>query len=132
MKRAAVILFWAYLAALTLATHVPRVDPAYLDYLVRLGSMSVDKTAHLLAYAVLGLFSMAAFWPGRGSPWMAIGRLLPLLSLYALCDEVTQPLIGRIADVVDWCCDVVGLAIGMVCAAMIPVLVRAWKRPSSR
>ncbi len=106
--------FWAYLAVLTTATHVPNVDPAYLAPVRRLGPLQPDKTLHLIAYGLLGALAGVAF-ARRMTPAARI-RLFVVLACWGFFDEFTQPLFARSADVVDWCFDVTGLAIGLSCA----------------
>jgi VanZ family protein len=44
--------------------------------------------------------------------------LFVMLAAWGAVDEVTQPLFGRLADMNDWVCDLVGGAIGL--AAGLP------------
>ena len=51
------------------------------------------------------------------------------LALFAAADEITQPLFGRFADILDWAYDELGLVagIGAVTAAALlirPVVIR--------
>lgn len=109
--------FWSYLALLTVATHVPHVDPSYLATVGKVSPMQADKTLHLIAYAILGAMAGAAF--ARGLTGAAVIRLFVALACWAFVDESTQLLFGRSAEVWDWCFDVVGLAIGLACAVAV-------------
>lgn len=114
VRGAATACFWAYLVALTVATHVPRVDPAYLETVGRVSPLEPDKTLHLVAYGILGLLAGAAFALGR--PVDGVIRLFVGLACWAFLDEFTQPLFGRNADLLDWCHDLAGLAVGLAVA----------------
>jgi VanZ family protein len=111
---AATACFWAYLAALTVATHVPRVDPAYLETVGRVSPLEPDKTLHLVAYGALGLLAGIAFAVGRTGD--GVIRLFVALACWAFLDEFTQPLFGRGAEFLDWCYDLAGLAVGLAVA----------------
>ena len=106
--------FWAHLVVLTVATHVPRVDPAYLETVGRVSPLEPDKTLHLVAYGLLGLFAGIAFASGRRLD--GVIRLFVALACWAFLDEFTQPLFGRGAELMDWCHDLAGLAVGLVVA----------------
>lgn len=114
VRAAATASFWAYLAVLTVATHVPRVDPAYLETVGRVSPLEPDKTLHLVAYGVLGLLAGIAFAAGRTSD--GVIRLFVALACWAFLDEFTQPLFGRGAEFLDWCHDLAGLAVGLAVA----------------
>ena len=72
-----------------------------------------DKLLHLAAYGVLGLLAGLAYgdrWrkPSSGAVW-----LFTLLAAWGILDELTQPLFGRLADVSDLICDILGNGIGL-------------------
>lgn len=117
VSRVATACFWAYLAALTVATHVPRVDPEYLATVRRFSPLQPDKTLHLVAYAILGGLAGAAF--GGGGTAAATVRLFVALACWAFLDEITQPLFGRDAELGDWLHDLAGLAVGLTCALLV-------------
>ena len=114
VRGAANACFWAYLVALTVATHVPRVDPAYLETVGRVSPLEPDKTLHLVAYGILGLLAGSAFALGR--PVDGVIRLFVGLACWAFLDEFTQPLFCRNADLLDWCHDLAGLFVGLAVA----------------
>lgn len=109
--------FWAYLVALTVATHVPRIDPAYFATVGRWSPLHPDKTMHLIAYGILGGLAGAAF--ARGLTAAAIIRLFVALACWGFIDEFTQPFFGRVAELLDWGHDIVGLVIGLSCAVAL-------------
>lgn len=114
---AAVVSFWAYAVLLTVATHVPDVNPAYLAPLGKVSLLQPDKTLHLVAYGVLGALAGLAF--ARGRPVAVFIRLVLVLACWAVIDELTQPFFRRTADVWDWGHDVAGLVIGLSCVALL-------------
>jgi VanZ family protein len=108
-----------YAVVLVAATHYPRPE----EFLGP--NAPSDKLLHFMAYGVLGLLSAATLWAyGRWSPQGGL-RLLTLLSLAAIVDEVTQPLCYRAAEPLDWVFDCIGLALGTTIIASL-----AWARGS--
>lgn len=102
-RRVLWMLTMLYLAAVFILTHLP---PAYLPRV-----SSKDTLLHFGAYfllaLLLGLAVLKAF-PSAGR-----AELLIVLGAVAVCaavDEVTQPLVGREAEVSDWIADVAGAA----------------------
>lgn len=109
--------FWSYLVLLTVATHVPHVNPAYFATVGKVSPLQADKTLHLAAYGMLGVLAGVAF--AKGLTGAAVIRLFVALACWGFIDESTQPLFGRSADVWDWCFDVTGLAIGLACVVAV-------------
>jgi VanZ family protein len=68
-----------------------------------------DKTAHVLAYALLA-FLIWQFRAARARPIRAgfVLKAWGLVAAYATVDELTQPLVGRSADIYDWLADLAG------------------------
>jgi VanZ family protein len=103
---------WSVLLAcswltLFVLTHIPRVPS--------LGPVTEhDKTAHLVAFAVLA-FILATTWQlNAGELSLAqLGWAWVLLMLYAALDEWTQQFVGRQASVADWLADLIGAAAGL-------------------
>lgn len=110
---AAAIGFWIYAAALVVATHMPRVHPDVIRMAHRVSPLQADKTLHLVAYGILGALAGKAFAGGR--PAAAVVRLAVALAGWACLDEISQPVFGRTADVWDWCFDVIGVVLGLLC-----------------
>jgi VanZ family protein len=104
----ALVLWWAFLL---LMTHLPKPPP--------LGPEMNDKTAHLVAYAILGVLVYVNLRARGRAP--ALGGLLAisLVIVGGALDEWTQPISGRSCDLMDWCADVAGAA--TVCAALAGV-----------
>lgn len=93
----------AYWVFLFLCTHLPRPE--------RLGPVRSDKTAHVLAFAVLAL----AYWKfvesfRRPLPDNFVWWAAMVLFAYAAVDEYLQGFVGRGPDVADWLADVAGVA----------------------
>jgi VanZ family protein len=103
----------AYAAFLVWATHHPK--PGDL-----LGpNPPPDKLLHFGAYGVLGFLvastvAASGRWSRRTAVILAVG-----LAIAAGVDEVTQPMFGRSAEVLDWVFDVIGLFGGIATVAMI-------------
>lgn len=72
-----------------------------------------DKTAHLVGYA---LIAGSATWMlrlrGLSRPAVARGVIVFCLVLASI-DELTQPLVSRSADWLDWVADVLGTLVGL-------------------
>lgn len=98
-----------YWAAIFAATHWPQ--PPQL-----LSGTGTDKVAHLISYAALA-FLLA--WAVRRGPWRLTRTtqitLLAALAGYGIVDELSQPIVGRQAEVGDWLADVAGIAVGGLC-----------------
>jgi VanZ family protein len=121
------LLAWAtagYVCVLVYATHHPRPQ----ELIGEGPGTPSDKSLHLCAYFVLGGLAAAtlAAWRRWGARTAAV--LTAGLFVFGAVDEITQPLFGRYADVVDWFADCAGgfagvLAIAAIVAAA-PVLGR--------
>lgn len=93
-----------------------------------------DKVVHFLGYAILAALLLwaaqtaAETWPRwrGGACWLRRGAMLVLavVLVYGVFDELTQPLVGRTADVLDWVADAAGALCGLL-------LVRAWSSQRS-
>lgn len=103
-------------AAEFLATHLPG------DHLPHVGTS--DKTLHAIAYFVLGgvvWATLAAYGLARRK---RLGLLLLLLPLYAVIDEITQPLFGRYSEPSDWLADMGGAAAAIALLELTLLVVR--------
>jgi VanZ family protein len=110
-RRSAVIALAIYWMSLFTATHIPTIPKA-------LHPGFSDKWQHYVAYAGLGLL-LAAWWSlRRRLTWRSGLGLLAIVALYGAFDEVTQPLFGRDAELLDWRSDVVGAATGLALFAI--------------
>lgn len=122
----------AYVVVLLYATHHPRPDE-----LVPRVSRIPDELLHFAAYGVLGSLTLATFRVWRGAPGAAaLAGLFAGLALFAAVDEATQPSFSRVADPLDWLCDCLGLAVGMLAIALAAAVAvrlaasRGWSRAS--
>jgi VanZ family protein len=113
----------AYAVTLVLATHYPKPE----QLLGRYGH--ADKLLHFVAYFLLAVFVAAAVW-GAGR-WSRRAALIVAIALAAFgaVDEMTQPLFGRTADVLDWAADCAGIAVGIL---LVAITSSAWGRGSRR
>jgi len=110
-----------YLPALVLATHMP---PKHLRRLALPIPIS-DKLAHFTAYAILAVLvvmvalSFSAVRRMRPAGWatLALGGMF-ILGCLGLCDEWTQPALGRQFDWLDWAADLGGIATAAGLAAL--------------
>ena len=108
----------AYTLLLVFATHYPK--PEYF-----LGTQAIsDKLLHFTAYVLLSLLAaatLAGYRRWRGSSVLALACAL---AAFAAIDEITQPLLGRAAEWLDWVFDCMGIAVGILAVA-----VRLWLSP---
>ena len=81
-----------------------------------------DKVLHLVGYAILGALLMGLRASRGPFGWRSVIVRWAVLAMYGAFDEVTQRLVGRHADVADWCADLIGAAFGL---GLVVLLVRA-------
>jgi len=105
----ALVLYW--LVAF-LGTHIP--IPA--GVIPRGGG---DKVLHLVGYAILASLLMGLRASRGPFGWRSVIVRWAVLALYAAFDEVTQRLVGRHADVADWCADMLGSLFGLVLVVLV-------------
>lgn len=115
--RIAKTMFWGYWVALFTLTHIP-VVPKLVVY-------PGDKVAHLMAYALLMLMAVLSnSWPDMSRSQQA-WRWSGILALYAGADELTQPIVGRSAERMDFLADVAGLvAMAVLISAVVTMNAR--------
>jgi len=91
-----------------------------------------DKVLHFAGYAALAtplmLLLAARGRPGRHRAAITIGVLLA----YAALDELTQPIVGRDADILDWLCDIAGAATSVVVWEIIFAVRRRRRAEANR
>ena len=88
------------------ATHVPQPRLPYL--------VASDKVLHFAGFLLLSsllLLTVAAFGAARTR---RVVMVIFTVMVYAALDEITQPLTGRHASVLDWAADVAGALAGVV------------------
>ncbi|RMH28705.1 MAG: hypothetical protein D6693_03470 [Planctomycetota bacterium] len=105
--------FVGFAIAWAVAAHWPRIEirgPAIPH---------LDKAVHAGAFACWTVLLSLTGWCGDGPG--ARRRLALAAVLYAAVDELTQALpgIGRDADLADFFADLAGIAVGLVCAALL-------------
>lgn len=94
--------YWIFLFCLT---HFPRLE-------VDLGVRPSDKAAHVIAFAVLAfLFWRFAEALYRQLPGRFVWCAAAWLGAYASLDEWLQQFVGRETDLIDWLCNLTGIAI---------------------
>ena len=118
VQRGLDLLAAAYTCLLVYATHHPR--PGEL-----IGPKAPgDKTLHVVAYTLLGGVVAAAVASRGRWTWRSAAALLVALALFAAVDEITQPLFGRFADILDWAFDELGLVVGIGAVTVATLLRR--------
>ena len=90
-----------------------------------------DKLIHFASYAVLGMLLMSLRATRGIYPWYSVFARWFVLSGYGAFDELTQLLVNRNADVVDWLADNVGAAVGLGFVTLILWLFRKSVRSPS-
>ena len=113
VRTAFTVCFWAYGLFLMIATHAPADDVQFLVQAADYGLLDPDKLLHMAAYGVLGLLGAIAYGGHWRTTTNAAVVLFAVLAAWGVGDEMTQPLLGRLADTSDWICDLVGGAIGL-------------------
>ena len=102
-----------------LGTHIP--IPPSIVVIPRGG----DKVLHFLGYAVLGALLMGLRASLGEFRWPSVVGRACFCACYGAFDEITQKLVGRNADVADWCADLLGASCGLLA---IVLLVRVCSR----
>jgi VanZ family protein len=74
-----------------------------------------DKLLHFVGYLVMGSLALwqgltPGVTPHRNKPL----RVLLFLAAYAAFDEMTQPLVGRACELLDWTADLAGAIMGLL------------------
>ncbi len=73
-----------------------------------------DKTLHAIGYAALSMVLLLTLSSRGIRPIPATALAAGIIPLYAAFDELTQPLVGRVASLSDWAFDCLGLGIGVI------------------
>jgi VanZ family protein len=121
--RIAILLLAAYWLLLITATHIPKVPEP-------LGFRTSDKVQHLVAYGTLAVLAAWVWSLLRPFGWRQALLLLALVASHGVFDEVTQPIFGRNADVLDWYADVTGAALGLGLFWIGRQALRRWRSRS--
>lgn len=124
-----------YACLLFASTHWPRLKLPKLP-----ADIPVDKILHFTAYTILtlllltlptGLFRLpeGGF---RRSAWFVAACVVLAIATAGMLDELTQPLVGRDFEMMDWAFDVAGcltalMLVTLYLSVQYPI-VRLWRR----
>lgn len=83
-----------------------------------------DKLDHMAGYAILGF--LICLWLGLSRPWIRFSPAWALLIalVYGAIDEITQPIVFRVADLGDWVADAIGATVGVAVGTIIVAIAR--------
>lgn len=108
--------YWAGLFALT---HTPLPDISVLP-------RHTDKVAHLVTYGGLA-FLLTLWWSTHRTVGVRqLGKVLMVLAVYSVIDELLQIPVNRTADIYDVCADMVGVTIGLTAFLLTRRLLPSW------
>ena len=65
----------------------------------------------------------------RRFSWRTAVAIVALLAAFGAFDELTQPLVGRDCDMLDWCADVTGTLLGLAAFRLATAVWRAVRSP---
>ncbi len=123
LKRLALASLAIYWLALFAGTHTPHPPKA-----LELGTM--DKWAHASAYAGLAFLLAWNSALRRGFSWRTAVAIVTLLATFGAFDELTQTLVGRDCDILDWSADVAGSLVGLTAFRLATIVHRATRGPA--
>ncbi len=104
-NRLLTVVLAVYWLGMIFGTHYPRI-PQLAE------SDGVDKWMHFGAYAGLAMLLATVLAVRRPAPGLIAVKIVALLAVAGAFDEITQPLVGRDCELLDWCADVVGALVG--------------------
>lgn len=118
------VLAGVYFALMFVATHTPPPPHAVASY--------NDKLAHFGAYGLLATSALAA-WDLKLRGLRRRHYLLVGLGclLYGAFDEVSQVLVGRSCEALDWIADAAGVTAALLCYALLRGRLYRWTRETS-
>ena len=96
-----------YWLAIFVGTHLP--SPHQVPVLP-----ANDKLLHTVAYLILALLLAAHCAQNRSLAVADYGKILGILLLYAIVDELVQIPVGRQASIADWMADGLGAILGLL------------------
>ncbi|UCG55922.1 MAG: VanZ family protein [Phycisphaerales bacterium] len=102
LNRKRLLIAVIFTAFILLLTHLPRQAVP-----LRLNEGGFDKLVHSLGYGAITLLFVLSL--KTRSIVLSALILLFVISAVATFDELTQPLVNRIASTIDWLADVVGI-----------------------
>src|SRR5262245_30420872 len=92
-----------------LAFYVTHLPPSNLPQLGRF-----DKLLHFAGFVYLGMMALWQVLPARMMPSRKqVLAVLLIILAYAALDELTQPLVHRDCELLDWAADALGAAVGI-------------------
>jgi VanZ family protein len=104
----AVFILAVYWTLLFIATHLPSVPKVEAP-------RHTDKLVHFAGYAGLTFLAAVVYFRRRRWSLPAAVAILGAAMLYGVADELMQiPIPRRSADVLDWICDSLGAAAGLI------------------
>ncbi|WP_157605169.1 VanZ family protein [Schlesneria paludicola] len=106
-----VLLLIGYWGVLFYATHTPLP--------VGLLPGQTDKAIHFTAYGLLAVLMMTLRATRGAFGWYSVVMRWFVLAAYGAFDELTQLLVNRSCDFVDWLSDVAGVTCGLLAVAFI-------------
>lgn len=112
--RLAIAVLTCYWLAVFGSTHVPRISlPTHFNLF--------DKVCHFAAFGLLTFLAHLA-WntrrPGLNQlRWKDLAIVMLVIAVYGVFDEITQPLVGRSCELLDWTADVLGIVFGTLAFA---------------
>ena len=120
VRRALLAILVIYWISMYVGTHVPTLPSVIADH--------ADKLIHCCAYGGLAFLLILAIGSRRSITFRQLVFVWLFVAGYGVFDEVTQPLVGRHADLVDWVADIFGAAIGLLIGWPIAARGELWFR----
>ena len=120
VRRALLAILVIYWISMYVGTHVPTLPSVIADH--------ADKLIHCCAYGGLAFLLILAIGSRRSVTFRQLIFVWLFVAGYGVFDEVTQPLVGRHADLVDWVADIFGAAIGLLIGWPIAARGELWFR----
>ena len=120
VRRALLAILVIYWISMYVGTHVPTLPSVIADH--------ADKLIHCCAYGGLAFLLILAIGSRRSITFRQFVFVWLFVAGYGVFDEVTQPLVGRHADLVDWVADIFGAAIGLLIGWPIAARGELWFR----
>ena len=120
VRRALLAILVIYWISMYVGTHVPTLPSVIADH--------ADKLIHCCAYGGLAFLLILAIGSRRSITFRQLIFVWLFVAGYGVFDEVTQPLVGRHADLVDWVADIFGAAIGLLIGWPIAARGELWFR----
>ncbi len=120
VRRALLAILVIYWISMYVGTHVPTLPSVIADH--------ADKLIHCCAYGGLAFLLILAIGSRRSITFRQLVFVWLFVAGYGVFDEVTQPLVGRHADLVDWVADIFGAAIGLLIGWPIAARGELWLR----